>query len=62
MIPSKPQPQTPRSKETVAPVRYPLRRGSDEVFEYVRALREIEAQLARCIADLSEGQFEISKG
>jgi hypothetical protein len=43
-----------------APVCYPLRRGGDEVFEYVRALREIEAQLARCIADLSsDGQSEV---
>jgi hypothetical protein len=30
------------------------------VFEYVRALREIEAQLARCIADLSsDGKSEV---
>ena len=48
MLPSEPQSQTPRSGDPGAP----LRRGSDDVFEYVRALREIEAQLARCIAEL----------
>ena len=60
MFPSEPQSQTPRSGDPGAPVYYPLRRGGDEVFEYVRALREIEAQLARCIADLSsDGQSEV---
>jgi len=60
MFPSEPQSQTPRSGDPGAPVYHPLRRGGDEVFEYVRALREIEAQLARCIADLSsDGHSEV---
>jgi hypothetical protein len=58
MFPSEPQSQAPRSGDPGAPVPYQLRRGSDEVFEYLRALKEIEAQLARCIADLSsDGQL-----
>src|SRR3954471_23836604 len=39
MFPSEPQSQTPRSGDPGAPVYYPLRRGGEEVFEYLRALK-----------------------